>query len=104
LTARMLELMHADRGVGLAAPQVGLLACLFVCNPTGKAEDDRVYVNPVLSDLVGSVEGNEGCLSLPEVTVPMRRAQSARITAVDAYGDVVRRPASIWKPRMAARV
>jgi peptide deformylase len=89
LTLRMLELMHRDRGVGLAAPQVGLPLRLFVCNPTGKPEDDRAYVNPELRDLVGLVEGEEGCLSLPEVTVPMRRAQSAQLTAWDALGNAV---------------
>lgn len=88
LAARMLELMRAGNGIGLAAPQVGLPIRLFVCNPTGNPEDDRICVNPTLSELVGSVEADEGCLSLPEVSVPMRRAESAALTAHNTDGGV----------------
>ena len=83
LAGRMLELMKANRGVGLAGPQVGVCRRIFVCNPTGEPGDDHVYVNPVLSDLTGSVEGEEGCLSIPEVHVMVRRAKRCRITAQD---------------------
>ncbi|MFH0980714.1 MAG: peptide deformylase [Planctomycetota bacterium] len=86
LAERMLELMREGKGVGLAAPQVGLPIRLFVCNPTDDPVQDRICVNPQLTDLAGSVEADEGCLSLPEVTVPMRRAQSATLTACDAFG------------------
>src|SRR5690242_19965411 len=41
LASRMLELMRLNKGVGLAAPQVGLNLRLFVVNATGKPEDDR---------------------------------------------------------------
>ena len=51
LVARMFELMRENRGVGLAAPQVGHNLRLFVINPTGEPTDDRVYVNPVLTEL-----------------------------------------------------
>ena len=71
--ARMFELMREHKGVGLAAPQVGLNIRLFVVNATGKPEDDRVYVNPVLSDADGDEEAEEGCLSLPDINVSIRR-------------------------------
>jgi hypothetical protein len=61
LVARMLALMHAGRGVGLAGPQVGADLRLFVCNPTGGPQDDHVYINPELSDLTSSEEAEEGC-------------------------------------------
>src|SRR3712207_4000244 len=67
VAARMFELMRVEKGVGLAAPQVGLNIRLFVINPSGKPEDDQVYVNPVLSGLEGGEELEEGCLSLPEI-------------------------------------
>jgi peptide deformylase len=73
IAARMFELMREHKGVGLAAPQVGLNIRLFVANPTGKPEDDRVYVNPVLSDADGDEEAEEGCLSLPDINVAVRR-------------------------------
>lgn len=86
LARNMIATMHANEGVGLAAPQVGVPIRLFVCNETGKPEDDRVFVNPVLSELEGSVTGDEGCLSIPGVTVAVRRAERCAIAAVDVQG------------------
>ncbi|MCG3131322.1 MAG: Peptide deformylase [Phycisphaerae bacterium] len=83
---RMLDLMRANKGVGLAAPQVGLSLRLFVCNDTGNASDDLVCVNPSLTDPDGEVEADEGCLSIPGVTVPMRRAAGITLHAQDALG------------------
>src|ERR1043166_8257485 len=68
LAGRMFELMRAARGVGLAAPQVGENIRLFIMNHTGEPADDRVYINPVLSEAAGEQEGEEGCLSLPGIT------------------------------------
>jgi peptide deformylase len=52
---------------------VGLNLRLFVVNATGKPEDDKVYVNPMLSDADGDEESEEGCLSLPDIKVNIRR-------------------------------
>lgn len=90
LAARMLYLMHRAKGVGLAAPQVGRTERLFVANTTGEPDGDRVYVNPVLGDLQGTVEGLEGCLSLPGVEVTVRRAASVVLEATDLDGRAVR--------------
>lgn len=90
LSARMLELMRAAPGVGLAAPQVGIPIRMFVYNATGNPADDRICVNPELSDLEDPVESEEGCLSLPNVLVPMRRARSAALAACDAQGQPFR--------------
>jgi peptide deformylase len=88
LAARMFELMRECKGVGLAAPQVGVNVRLFVANPTGKPEDDKVYVNPVLSDAEGDEEGEEGCLSLPDITVKVNRPTSkVRMQAHDLNGQ-----------------
>lgn len=88
LAARMLELMRECRGVGLAAPQVGVNVRLFVVNPTGNPEDDKVYVNPVLSDAEGDEEGEEGCLSLPDINVKINRPTSkVRMQAQDLGGQ-----------------
>src|SRR4051812_13549183 len=50
---RMFELMRQHKGVGLAAPQVGVNLRMFVANPTGEPGDDKVYINPVLTDPEG---------------------------------------------------
>ncbi|MFQ5489197.1 MAG: peptide deformylase [Phycisphaerae bacterium] len=84
---RMLELMKEAPGIGLAAPQVGLAIRLFVCNPRGEEGAQRVVVNPELSDPDGVSEAEEGCLSLPEVLVPMRRAERITLQAQDAKGQ-----------------
>lgn len=84
---RLILLMREANGVGLAAPQVGIPVRLFVCNPSGEPGDDLVFVNPRLSDLEEHVEAQEGCLSLPGVTVNMRRASKVVITAQSPTGE-----------------
>jgi len=91
LADRLLELMHAGRGVGLAAPQVGVLKRLFVMNTTGDRKDDLVFVNPEIRDMHGSHEAEEGCLSLPELYVRVRRAARCRIVAQDVNGEPIER-------------
>src|SRR3954471_16619669 len=86
LVTRMFELMRAEKGVGLAAPQVGENIRLFVMNATGEPADDRVYVNPILSDPAGEEEAEEGCLSLPEIRADILRSKSMRIDAQDLEG------------------
>lgn len=87
LAARMLELMKQAKGVGLAAPQVGVNLRLFVMNPTGQELDDRVYVNPVLSEGDGLEEADEGCLSLPGLSVSVERFRTLRLTAKAVDGQ-----------------
>jgi peptide deformylase len=88
LVARMFELMRENRGVGLAAPQVGHNLRLFVINPTGEPTDDRVYVNPVLTELSDvEEEAEEGCLSLPQLNVDVFRNKTVRIQARDLEGN-----------------
>ncbi len=89
LTDRMLDLMHAHRGVGLAAPQVGLPYRIFVWNPTGEREHDAVFINPVLSNLVGQEAGEEGCLSIDGVTVDVKRATSVDVAAHNPAGEKI---------------
>ena len=87
LVAKMFELMRAHKGVGLAAPQVGQNIRLFVVNHTGEPHDDRVYVNPMLADPAGGEEeGEEGCLSLPDINGKIMRTKTLRIDAQDLEG------------------
>jgi len=87
LSNRMIELMREAKGIGLAAPQVGISLRLFVCNATGQPGDDLVCINPKFLELTGGEEAEEGCLSIPEVTVRLRRAKDAVMTALDANGE-----------------
>lgn len=90
LAERLLEVMREVKGLGLAAPQVGVAIRLFVCNPTGEPEDDLIVVNPRIVEQQGVAEFDEGCLSLPDVTVSMRRATSLVVEAHDLDGQAVR--------------
>ncbi len=104
--ARMIELMREHEGIGLAAPQVGLPIRVFVADvpqrraeeaPQGVGEDPglptstkgaRVYINPVLSELRGPLEGyEEGCLSLPDITGDVQRPPMVTVTARDVEGQ-----------------
>ncbi|HEY7118211.1 MAG TPA: peptide deformylase [Tepidisphaeraceae bacterium] len=88
LAARMLELMKEARGVGLAAPQVGQNIRLFVMNPDGEEGQERIYVNPVLSDAEGEEEGEEGCLSLPNINAKIWRSKHLKMQAQDLEGNL----------------
>ena len=84
---KMKDIMVAEKGVGLAAPQVGLSLRLFVAAASGKREEARAYINPVLTDEHGSEDGEEGCLSLPDIRIKVPRFKSVRIEALDEKGQ-----------------
>ena len=100
LAARMFELMRVAKGVGLAAPQVGQNIRLFVMNPTGEPGDDRVYVNPSLTEGEGEDEAEEGCLSLPEIHANVVRFKQMKMTAQDLDGRPLEEAASGFVPRV----
>ncbi len=86
---QMFELMYEARGVGLAANQVALPYRLFVINPTGdpqEKDEEMVFLNPRISRRRGSEDGEEGCLSLPEICAPVTRATHITVDAFDLAG------------------
>ncbi|MDB5288965.1 MAG: pdf [Phycisphaerales bacterium] len=89
LADTMLALMREHHGVGLAAPQIGKNIRLFVMNATGKPEDDRVYLNPILTEAEGDDEAEEGCLSIPELRVKVVRAKRLQMDAQDLEGKPI---------------
>ena len=86
----MLDTMYEANGVGLAAPQVGILKRLVVID-CGDPEDDPdpIYlINPEIIALEGEPElGGEGCLSLPGISVNVARQPFARVRYFDLDGD-----------------
>lgn len=85
----MFDLMYQANGIGLAANQVALPYRLFVINLTAdpaQADQERVFINPVLSHPKGTDEAEEGCLSLPGLYRPVRRPASIRVHAYDLTG------------------
>ncbi|MEZ6014684.1 MAG: peptide deformylase [Planctomycetota bacterium] len=86
----MLARMFESRGVGLAAPQVGLSQRLFVYNPEGdpeRAELSRVMVNPTITARAGKrVKHEEGCLSLPHIYAEIERPDRCTVEFCDLDG------------------
>ena len=100
LAARMLDMMRQARGVGLAAPQVGHNIRMFVMNHSGEPQDDRVYVNPSLSDPDGDETAEEGCLSLPTVNAQISRSKALRMRAQDLHGNPIEQVESGYVARI----
>jgi peptide deformylase len=97
---RMKQLMKLEKGVGLAAPQVGLGMRMFVMNPSGEADGAKVIVNPQLSQFEGSAEDEEGCLSIPEVRVQIRRPAQCVLRARTITGETYETPLSDFEARI----
>jgi peptide deformylase len=100
LAAQMFVAMREQHGVGLAAPQIGRNIRLFVMNATGNPEDDRVYVNPVLTEAEGDDEAEEGCLSIPELRVKIVRAKRLQMDARDLEGNPIHETADGFVARV----
>ena len=75
----MLETMYEANGVGLAAPQVGILKRIVVIDVTG--EDPYVMVNPRILEVSGEQTGHEGCLSVPGKTGVVTRPNYVKAVA-----------------------
>lgn len=104
----MFETLKASRGVGLAAPQIGVDKQIFVY----AAEDDTgvfrsgVFVNPTLAAPVFNPARpdpdteSEGCLSVPGLSYPLKRAPRATLTGFDQTGERITLNASGWFARI----
>ena len=81
----MLETMRSEYGVGIAAPQVGIMRRMFIAEP----EPGRVYymINPVILEQSGADPGDEGCLSVPGTIGTVTRPDYIKIEALDLSGD-----------------
>jgi peptide deformylase len=86
----MFESMYAARGVGLAAPQIGIGKRIAVIDVTTGEDPSQkiVLINPVIVKEEGSQTGEEGCLSLPGFREPVTRAKRVTVRAQDASGKM----------------
>src|SRR2546421_1567010 len=89
LVADMFETMYEARGVGLAAPQIGVAKRLFVMDCAGGQDPAQrlVLVNPQVLRIEGEQTGDEGCLSFPGIYFPVQRSLRAVVAAQDARGE-----------------
>ena len=92
LAEEMLATMYAtSTGVGLAAPQVGVLQRLIVIdvNREDPSSKPLVLINPEIQSLEGEVIGEEGCLSFPDITAEVKRAAKAVVTGLNLEEETI---------------
>jgi peptide deformylase len=85
----MLETMYDAPGIGLAATQVNVHRRIIVVDVSENRDDPHAFINPELELLDGSVETEEGCLSVPGFYEPVTRAEHIRVRALDRHGGAI---------------
>lgn len=91
------DTMADAAGVGLAAPQIGVSKRVIVW----RTEDDEgALVNPLIADSRGEVEGEEGCLSIPGLYYPVRRAEWVEVHGIHVDGRSAKFEASGFMARV----
>ncbi len=76
LIQAMVQTMHEDKGIGLAAPQVGINKRIFVIDI---GDGPMVFINPKIINAEGASVLEEGCLSIPEALVKVERPEKIRV-------------------------
>jgi peptide deformylase len=83
---RMADVMHANKGIGLAAPQIGILSRILIVDI---GEGCKVLINPEIVGGEGESVMEEGCLSLPTIEVPVKRMEKVFVKGWDLQGKEV---------------
>ena len=98
LVTDMVETMYDADGVGLAAPQIGILKRIIVLDCSarydedGNEKDERdpyAIINPVITRKEGKVIWEEGCLSIPNFSEEVERAAEVTVTGLDPEGEPI---------------
>ena len=84
----MSDLMFKANGVGLAAPQVGVTARLFIVCTDLDNRSLSVFINPEILSEEGTQEEEEGCLSIPNVSARIKRPNVVTVRATNLAGEV----------------
>ena len=87
----MFETMYAAEGVGLAAPQIGVLQRVVVVDTSGPDEDVKPFamINPEILETEGTMKYREGCLSVPGEAEEVKRAARVKVRFLDRDGNPV---------------
>ena len=83
LIGDMLDTMYEANGVGLAAPQVGVLKRIVVIDVSEEGDSPIILVNPEIIEMDGEQTGPEGCLSVPGKQGTVTRANHVKVKALD---------------------
>lgn len=85
----MFDTMYDARGVGLAAPQIGISLRLSVIDIIGDKTNQMVIINPEIVSSHGEKEFEEGCLSVPGAYDTVVRAEKVTVKALDRFGKPI---------------
>ncbi|MDC9729631.1 MAG: peptide deformylase [Methyloprofundus sp.] len=83
----MFETMYEAHGVGLAAIQVDIQLQIIVIDVSEEKDQKLCFINPEITSEFGTEESDEGCLSVPGIFEPVRRAEKIIVTALNREGD-----------------
>lgn len=83
----MAETMYQAPGIGLAAIQVNVPQRVVVMDLSEQRNELREFVNPRVVEQQGSLESEEGCLSVPDIFAPVTRAEQVVVEAQDRHGN-----------------
>ena len=87
LVADLFDVMYREKGVGLAAPQVGESTRVFVVDVEDEeGRTKQAFVNPVITKREGTMVGEEGCLSIPGYREDVKRWAAVEVQATDEAG------------------
>lgn len=92
LIAAMFDCMYRERGIGLAAPQVGVVQRVFVVDVERESGERAklAIVNPEILEAAGTVVGEEGCLSIPGIHADVKRHAQVLFEGLDENGARIR--------------
>lgn len=102
LVDEMIDVMHREDGIGLAAPQVGLSKQLLVLDISSieKEEKPRVFINPDIISYSGESVVEEGCLSIPGVREEVARPETIKLSYMNENGDSFEEEYDGWLARV----
>lgn len=96
----MAETMYHAQGVGLAAPQIGILKRVIVLDPADGETGLIEMINPEILEKSGRVLGAEGCLSIPGIQGEVYRYEKIRVKGLDRHGNELVMDAEGWLARI----
>lgn len=87
LVADMWQTMYASKGIGLAAPQVGISRRVVVIDLQEEDSSQLTLINPQIISGSGKVKSDEGCLSIPNFRESIQRTKQIKISATNISGE-----------------
>lgn len=104
IAKEMFLVMYATKGVGLAAPQVGISKRIMVYNDTGdpvKWMKENIFINPRIVEYSAATDvENEGCLSFPDMNGDVERSKWIKIEAKNLKGKKIKKKLKGWEARI----